>query len=87
MNDTADLHLPPRNTTTAVLHFIHQLGEPVQEDRTFTVRGIRTGKWMGIWVQQLISEHGCDNLDATIEVWHHMPSGEFSATEITHCAK
>lgn len=87
MTESADLYLPPRNTTTAVFHYLHQAGEPIQLDKTFTVKGIRLGKWMGKWVKDLLAEHSCDTLDATVEVWHHHPSGEFTSTEITHCPK
>ena len=84
---TNDIHLPPRNTTTAVLQFHAEPGCPPQPDACFTVRGIRTGKWMGTWVQLLIAEYGGDNLDSTIQVWHHHPNGDFIPTEITHCPR
>jgi len=85
MSTHEDHYLPPRNTTTAVLQFIQQHGLPPQPDIVFTVRGIRTGKWLGTWLRVLVQEHGTDQLDATIQVWHHLPSGEFTPTEITHC--
>lgn len=78
-------HLPPRNTTTAVLHYLQTPGSAPLLDATFTVRGIRTGRQLGRWITLLLQEHSCAELDSTVEVWHHYPSGEFVPTEITHC--
>jgi len=82
----SDPLIPQRNTTTALLHFNPIPDAPPRLDTQFTVRGIRTGKWLGQWVRLLIQEHGDPTLDATIEVWHHHPDGRFEPTEITTCA-
>lgn len=77
--------IPPANTTTLVLHFNTRRHDPVRHDLQFTIAGIHTGRPLGKWVQLLISEHLCPDLDSTIEVWHHHPSGAFESTEITTC--
>lgn len=82
---TDDDYLPPKNTTTAVLHFLSTAGCITSPDRVFTVSGIRVGRHLGRWITQLIAEHGDDSLDATVQVWHHYPDGRFEPTEITHC--
>ena len=78
--------LPPRNTTTALLHFNTPCYGSARMDAQFTVRGIRKGKHLGQWVALLCREHGDDSLDATIDVYYHTPAGEFERTEVTHCA-
>jgi len=82
---TDDDYMPPRNSTTAVLHFLSEAGRTTAPDRVFTVPGILLGRQLGRWIQQLTAEHGEDSLDATVQVWHHHPNGRFQPTEITHC--
>lgn len=83
----SDGYLPPRDTTTALFHFHTPcFGTPVL-DRTFTVRGIRSGIALSTWLTQLIAEHGDDTMDSTIEIYTHDSNGGFHSTEVTHCPR
>ena len=77
-----DITLPPRNTTTASLYFTSAEGAP-RLDATFTVRGQLHGAALSEWLHVLISEHGNEDLNATIDVWHHDAQGDFDHSEIT----
>jgi len=79
-----DITLPPRNTTTASLYFTSAEGAP-RLDATFTVRGQLHGAALSEWLHVLISEHGNEDLNATIDVWHHSADGAFDHSEITTC--
>ena len=80
----ADLTLPPRNTTTASLHFTSDDHTP-RLDSLFTIRGLLHGPELSDWLQLLISEHGNRDLNASIDVWHHSPEGSFDHCEVTSC--
>jgi len=82
-----DIYLPPPDTTTAVFHYLSPCHGESRLDETFTVRGIRSGTALATWLKTLLSEHWCEQMDATIEIWTHDTGGNFVQSEVTHCPK
>lgn len=83
----SDLDLPPINTTTAVFHYLSPCHGAPQLDNTFTVRGIKSGLALNKWLTALLSEHWCDEMDCTIEIWVHDTAGNFVQSEVNHCPR
>lgn len=82
-----DLYLPPRDTTTAVFHYLSPCNGEARIDETFTVRGIISGVALANWLKTLLSEHWSEEMDATIEIWTHDSGGNFVQSEVTHCPR
>ena len=86
MNPVQELFLPPRNTTTATLYFSTSDDYSTPRlDSTFTISGILQGRALSDWLRVLLSEHGTDQLNASLDIWHHNPDGSFDHSEITAC--
>lgn len=83
----SELQLPPLDTTTAVFHYLSPCHGTAKQDELFTVKGMRSGLELGLWLSLLLEEHWCDEMDSTIEIWTHDTSGNFVHSEVTHCPK
>ena len=82
-----EIQLPPINTTTAVFHYLSPCNGTAQLDNTFTVRGVKSGLALSKWLNVLIAEHWCEEMDCTIQIFIHDTAGNFVQSEVNHCPR